>query len=78
MIIFGRTESLARHLARAAGWDKPGRDEETLVTFTQSQPVASPQQVYSVPKDSIPVWHTFVDTAKAALEWVEKSYTIPD
>ncbi len=72
-----RTESLARYLARAAGWNTPGFDEETPVTSYQPQLATAPQHVYIVPREHCPVWRMYVNTAKAALEWVEKSSTIP-
>ncbi len=72
-----RTESLARHLARAAGWIAPGPDEETPVTSFQPQRIFAPKDFYIVPTAHCPVWHVYIATAKAALEWVEKSSTTP-
>lgn len=66
-----RVEALARHLARAAGWTGPGNDENTLVTEREPELAVAPIAVYRVPRGQMPVWRVYVDTAEAALDWMD-------
>ncbi len=47
-------------------------DENTLVSLGQPELVRAPVRAW-ISRDNVPVWHLFVETAAAALDWLDSN-----